>query len=562
MKQALQLHLERTTVDAPSLRFQSPSGDWWVHGRRNPQRDAERAAVNLMPDANELLVLVGDGLGYQTAALLAAGCKALLVLEPDNQSLMHLLNHHTHHAGAPRHSGSSAELAALVTRRQIEAGWPDLRVIINPAYAGAFPEWVNELKSSLGEGRVPSAMGRLKRHKGLGLHSALVLDSGYYLVDDCARALESLGLDVTRLRIAEKVEASPTKINSAIRADEDYVSRLLAAIEESRPAFAFTVNHLGLDQAGRIERLLDSLGIPLIVWYVDSPRFVLKGRECPSRAHQLIFCWERTWIPWLKSHGYERVIHLPLGASARFEKRHHALRELSFVAGSNSRALKKWRGLLELNPWQEAVLKQLAAKVERGAGGRRVDSCLAELDYELKCRGITLDPDLLAGWMALQLTQWDRLNLARIVAGVGCDLFGDAEWSGLDHGCNFHGPLDYVEELPDHYATTRVTLNVTSRQMETAVNQRVFEAPLAGCLVLGDHQADMDEHFAEIAGRICWERPGQALKLTAYWLEAEAERRALVEELAARIRQRHMIEHRMRRVLEELEKPSRVAGAA
>ncbi len=562
MKQALHVHLEQTKADAPSLRFQLPGGDWWVHGRRNPERDAERVAANLGSCANELLVLVGDGLGYLTAALLDAGCSNVLVLEPDNRILLDLIESNSCHSEAKRQSGSAAELAARVTHRQLEAGWPDLRVVINPAYAGAFPEWASELKSRLGEGRVPSAMGRLKRGYAAGLNAALVLDSGYYMVDDCARALKRLGLDVTRLRIAEKVEASPTRIFAAIAADESYVSRMIATIEECRPAFVLTVNHLGLDEDGRIEQLLESLGIPLVVWYVDSPRFVLKGRNSITRQGQFIFCWERAWIPWLKDHGYERVIHLPLGASERFDRHGHKLRDLSFVAGSNSRALRKWRNLLKLNPGQEQVFTQLAARVERGATGRALDGRLRELAYVLKSKGITPDPDLLAGWLALQLTQWDRLSLAREAASLGCELFGDAEWSGLDHGCNFHGPLDYVEEVPEHYATTRLTLNVTSRQMATAVNQRVFEAPLAGCLVLGDHQADMDEHFGGIAARICRERPDQLVALTEYWLQAEAERHACVEELAACVRQRHMIEHRMKRVLEELEKPSKVAGAA
>jgi spore maturation protein CgeB len=52
--------------------------------------------------------------------------------------------------------------------------------------------------------------------------------------------------------------------------------------------------------------------------------------------------------------------------------------------------------------------------------------------------------------------------------------------------------LNYYRDLPAFYNVTQVSFNATSRQMKEGVNQRVFDVPACGGVVVTDwtHQLE------------------------------------------------------------------------
>lgn len=552
---------------APTLRLARGAGSWWAHGPSDPLRDAERSLASLDADAKQMLVIVGGGLGHLAREARRRGFFQVLELEPSEWESFRNGCESLFPGSGPRTTGSPKELLAHVTRSQMRAGWPDLHVLHNPAYARALPEWSRALAEGLGTGTVPCSMKRLVPLKNRQVESVLLLDSGYYCIDDCARAFEELGMRVTRVPVEERAAASPTRINAALRASSNFVDRLLAALREGRPDIVFCVNHLGVDAEGRFTDLLGSLRIPLVVWYVDSPRFILDKGHVPGPEHTQVFCWERAWMPFLAECGFAEVSHLPLAGSLRFLKSAENRRDCSLVAGSNQGALRKWFMRLPAAARDRVRLDELASQLAAEDPCRLPDARLQELLDQERYSGMAQSEhgrefDSLLSYMILRLTRDDRLALWQTLESGSCELYGDDGWRELPGKPQPVGSLDYHEQLPDHYAETCVTLNVTSRQMPTALNQRIFDAPLAGCLVLGDRRADLAEAFAGLEQDLSWNAVSEAPDLLRHWLDDPQGRTKRVAALRARIEQCHLFSHRMRVVLESVNRNNRVAGAA
>jgi spore maturation protein CgeB len=137
---------------------------------------------------------------------------------------------------------------------------------------------------------------------------------------------------------------------------------------------------------------------------------------------------------------------------------------------------------------------------------------------------------------------------AAIPAGI--ELFGDPEgWRRLlGNRVTLHPSVDYQSQLASTYAAIDVNLNSTSCQMPTAVNQRVFDIPLAGSFVLSDNQPDLFELFEESSEVIVYHDPQEIPSLAAYYQQHPERRRAI----SARAKQRIVAEHTYAKRLERL----------
>jgi spore maturation protein CgeB len=121
---------------------------------------------------------------------------------------------------------------------------------------------------------------------------------------------------------------------------------------------------------------------------------------------------------------------------------------------------------------------------------------------------------------------------------------GDLGWADFHLAAAVGGPLDYYRELAEFYRTTAVNLNVTSAQMKTGLNQRVFDAPAAGGFLLTDSRAQLAKLFAPDEF-VAYDGPAEAKALTAEWLKRPQERQKIVERAQARILGEHVYARRL-----------------
>lgn len=549
-------HKQPARSGEASLRLEAGGVTVWVHSPVDPRREASAQLDRLDCRPGDLVVAVGGGLGWLALAARERGDVPVLLLEPPESPPELALE-----PGLPVTRGTADELRAAVTREQQRRGWPDLLVVHNPAYARAFPAWTARLVESLAPGRLAS---RVRQAGGVDERrwpprTVLLPDAGYFLTRELDEAFQAQGLRTLRVPLRARERDQRPGSRPGTEADADYADRLLAAVLEGKPDLAVAVNHLGLDRDGRVQELLAGLRVPLAVWYVDSPEFILDDAPCLATERSVLFCWERAWIPRLRVGFPGPVFHLPLAGSPSFLREPRPRRDLNLVAGSNAGALRKWRGRLACPPALRPELDDLLDQAVAFARG-------ALPGDELERRMVRGAWPGLAAWLdaprrralesllVLRATRDERLALARAFAGGEFDftLHGDEGWRGELPERLLRPPLDYYRGLAEHYRGTRVSLNTTSRQMPGTVNQRLFDAPLAGSAVLTDVVGDLEELFEPGVEVAVHRSPEEALEAARRLLGDEPARRRLVERARARILVEHLVTHRVTTMLERI----------
>ncbi|MCC6748529.1 MAG: glycosyltransferase [Deltaproteobacteria bacterium] len=362
--------------------------------------------------------------------------------------------------------------------------------------------------------------------------TVLLLDGNYHLGAECLRAFDRLG---------HRVESVPVTTPVA-----SFVQALLWKLVEVRPDFVLSINHLGFDEGGALGALLEELELPVAVWYVDSPQFVLRQGGLPARSVTSLFLWERTLLPAMRARGAEDLHYLPLATDpSRFPCRPEApARPLAFVGDSMQSAQEKWRA--RLNGAGRRQARRLAEALLAAASAADRAALLHPADGPGR-------PD----WNVLGAATWEatathRLGLLRAVAGPDLHLYGDAGWKRLLPTATFCGPLDYGEALAAVYRSSAVNLNATSRQMPTAVNQRVFDVPACGGFVLSDAQADVGEHFELGSEAVVYRDADELAALCRHYLAHPEERAAVARRARERVLRDHTYETRVQTLLAAL----------
>ncbi|MEL6184793.1 MAG: glycosyltransferase [Myxococcota bacterium] len=344
----------------------------------------------------------------------------------------------------------------------------------------------------------------------------LVIDARYHLVGELRRALAQRGHRVWTLPVAPDAQ--------------DMVRTLLRALVEYRPDFVLTVNHHGFDEGGAVGDLLETLEIPVAAWYVDSPLFVLRGRPVPAAGVTALFTWERTLVPVFSAEC--QTVHLPLATDPdTFSGADVEGRGITFVGDSGRRAAAKWRDRLDPQTFESA---------ETVADSLRDRNAQRFVRAEVRDTARAADHLAAAAWRGT--SRWRTEVLSAFVED-GLEVYGDEGWADALPSARRHPEVPYGPSLARLYRESAVNLNVTSLQMPTAVNQRVFDVPAAGGFLLTDAQADLAELFAEdeIATWTCIE---EAIDKSKYYVRHPERRQALVRRGQARVLAEHTYGHR------------------
>lgn len=351
----------------------------------------------------------------------------------------------------------------------------------------------------------------------------LLVSLRHLLLSEIKGALERLG-HPTRLMLIPGEELAREK-----------VERLYTeTINEFKPDFLLTVNHLGFDQEGVVTHLLESFKIPIASWYVDSPYLILGHYRGNTSPMLTLFLWDRDYVPMLAGLGLERVIYLPLGVD-----------EGTFNPGpaGTGRPFQQAIGVGFVG--NSMVIKSKSKLKKSGAAGplleRYQEVCKAfissphlvvrdlmresfrDLNRQLLALGEAraLDYETSVIW---QTTGWYRRMLLEGLKGFHPTVAGDPGWSEI-LGKDFRilRELNYYSDLPLFYRATKVNFNATSRQMKNGLNQRVFDVPACRSLLLTDFTRQLEDMFEPgnevLAYRSGSEIPGlvdKALKDTGY----------------------------------------------
>ena len=395
---------------------------------------------------------------------------------------------------------------------------------------------------------VPAApAGRRRR-----FHRLLLFQSGYYLERELENAARDLGLETAVWRFPRSLAGRGENFQE-----------LLKIIKNFRPDLALTVNHLGFDAEGFMDDLFSRLSLPAASWFVDSPVFIL-GPRAPSPLVSA-FSWDRDYLDFLRGRGFARARLLPLAADETFFRPAAApaaaRRPVAFVGDSLTAATDKYLGKLggaAAGRNRAAFLERtdrLAGNFRRAPDLLPAPGPLARLagDFGLAGGPETMtDLQALVTWRASRL--W-RLEVLRAQDPALLHTAGDPGWKALLPlpPARLEPPVDYYTGLAAYYQGSAVNLNITSAQMKTGLNQRVFDVPAAGAFLLTDRREQLFELFEEGREVATYQSPEEAAHLAAWYAARPQARRKTVQAARTRVLGDHLYRHRLAEMLAALD---------
>ncbi|MEG6505068.1 CgeB family protein [Nitratidesulfovibrio sp. 1201_IL3209] len=400
------------------------------------------------------------------------------------------------------------------------------------------------------------------------LPRVLLITSQYFLMGEIVTACQRLGVPHHLLTLDDDEVGRG-----------EFVEKLLRAVVEFRPDFAFTINHLGVDREGVLTDLLEKLRLPLASWFVDNPHLILYLYRRIVSPWTAIFTWDADNLPSLRDLGFEHVAYLPLGTDpVRFAPpaspppaSHPWRARVSFVGNSMvykvAHRMKAGKLPAALLRSYREVAAGFGAHGERSVGAylRAHQPQLAVVYDGLGGLGGPDGPDGLNGaerrlsyetmltWEATR--QYRAACVARTLPFAPL-IVGDRGWRKVFRtapaGWRLHPEINYYSELPAFYPLSEINFNCTSKQMKGAVNQRVFDVPATGSFVLTDWRDQIENLFEPGREVVCYAEPEEADDLLRRYLDHPEERARVVAAARRRILAEHTYEHRLRALLDHM----------
>jgi len=371
----------------------------------------------------------------------------------------------------------------------------------------------------------------------------LILDANYYFERSWERAAESLGW---RTRHVHSVI-----VGGLTRQD---IEDLFMAVCDFRPDFVIASNFAGMDTAGVFQGFFEDARIPYVSWFTDTPRMILHERSIHLTPYVVAATWEKAYIPYLRALQFTHVLYMPLATDPALFNSPPGTewqRTVAFVGNSMvDLANDAWHVLEARTELVRAMLQAFnEQRVTRETFIQGLDKLI---DPALLDDCTSSDRRHAELCFIYEATRRERAKLAVALNDLGLEVRGDPDWRYC--AARPGEPVSYFDHLPAFYRETAVNVNVTSLQMSSAVNQRVFDCPAAGGFLITDNQSDLQDLF-EPGEYVVYDSLEELPGLVRHYLAHPAERNAIVERARKRVLAEHTHQCRLRelaRTLREL----------
>ena len=119
--------------------------------------------------------------------------------------------------------------------------------------------------------------------------------------------------------------------------------------------------------------------------------------------------------------------------------------------------------------------------------------------------------------------------------------------------------VDYATTVPAVYCSAKINLNISSFQLVTAVNQRVFDVPACGAFLLTDERQDAARLFTPDQDIVLYRDFDELRKKAEYYLSHDDERLTMAERGRTRVLREHTYAHRAGTIIDVLKRKKHIS---
>ena len=338
-----------------------------------------------------------------------------------------------------------------------------------------------------------------------------------------------------------------------------YEEKLQKTIILNNPDLIVSVNMKGFDGDGALASISNRFGIAVAVWFVDDPHPILLHQSQFIKSNFHAFCWEHSYLDFLKKHNFASVNYLPLATDLSIfqNRKNKATINVGFVGSS--------MGNMFLNSikskflWQENLnkLSEISSNTLLENPQFDVYEIIEKIAKQMNTplpfqdrRNITW----LCSYIIHLTSMKKRVKTIQSLNNKNVEIFGDPTgWQKLLNS-NFilHENIDYNNKLCQTYQSIAINLNITSSQMKTALNQRVFDIPASGSFLITDYQKDLDELFEIDKDIITYRNIEELNDKVNFYTKNLKTREEIVTSAIDTIKSRHTYSHRVSKILETI----------
>ncbi len=513
-----------------------------MHSAVNPQIDEK--LFSSLPQSGETVIALGVALGYQLIPIAKALGKGgtIILVDKFAEAISHTVN---------------ATLAdcecVVITVLSISDIWnipidkrglvTGSRIFRHPSSINVDPDFYEAISNELFK---PSPIKTTHSQK----RPALILRGKHFLQNEITSAF-------SRAIGVQSVSINYDDYPSAL----EYEAALHQIVAIHNPALIISINMKGIDTQGITVQIASRFGVPLVVWFVDDPRPIVLASKCSPQKFDLALCWERAYLPYLDKCEFKKTAWLPLATDPSIfsDARQSANKyRISFVGSAMSgKYLDDIKAKFLYSPQLQPVIDSAASLLLDGCDSTDMTDVIGKALWLTKSELPFADERNLTWLASCTIHTASAAKRQAVVSSLinhGLTIFGDKEeWRKIfGSKINAQNPLGYGTELAAIYASSSINLNITSSQMPSAVNQRVFDVPIAGGFLLSDDQSDMSELFELDKEAICYDSIESCVDKSEYFVAHESERIAISSSARKRILAHHTYDKRAEAILDIL----------
>ena len=311
---------------------------------------------------------------------------------------------------------------------------------------------------------------------------------------------------------------------------DNFISKLSSDISNFLPDFVLTINNYGLDNEGYVLKYLKSIEMPIAVWYVDSPNIVQSGKNCDSYITK--FVWDYNYDGHFLPLGTDITIFHPLDLPYLYD--------VSFCGSSMANVVhKNIKSFLH----RDDLMKEIFEETEWTSKitGKEFDN----LDQQNDFFAARL-------YRASQRYRLKGINKLSVFSPV---ISGDPFWKNmLSSEFKLLPERWYYDNLCTFYNQSKINFNITSLQMPTAVNQRVFDVSACRKFLLTDYRDQVAKYFFSKENMVWYDDIEEIPDLLKFYLINDSKREEIAKHAYEIVLANHTYEHRIRELINVMQR--------